>query len=306
MSSTEIGAADDPRNGDPRNGGPLLAPGLLAQLEQVQMHTRRRLAGKFAGEHRSPRYGSSLDFADEREYHPGDDYRRIDYPLYARTGQLCIRLFEAEDDLSMRILLDVSASMGHHGKLQQAKRLAAALGFVALTRRDVVTLHLEPGLRTAQRFSGRNAIGALFKALEQAQPAGLTDLRSAAGDVLARPGPAGSTIVISDLLTPSWEPAIDRLPARGGEVTVLHVLAEEELNPTLIGDLDVVDAESGEHVAVSLSLATIREYREVVDRWLLEAASRCRSRGATYLRVMAQEPIEDVLLRGWREQGLVR
>ncbi len=270
------------------------------------MSTRRRLAGRFSGEHRSPRFGTSLDFADEREYHPGDDYRRIDYPLYARTGQLCIRLYEAEDDLSLRILLDASASMGHHGKLQQAKRLAAAVGFVALTRRDVVTLHLEPAQRPPRRFSGRNAISALFAALQRIEPSGLTDLRSAAADVLGRPGTAGATIVISDLLTPTWEAAIDRLPARGGDVTVLHVLAAEELDPGLIGDLDVVDAESGDHVSVSLSLDTMRDYKAVVDRWLLEASSRCRTRGSAYLRVLADDPIETVLLRGWREQGLVR
>jgi uncharacterized protein (DUF58 family) len=284
----------------------LLTPKLLAQLEQLQMRTRRRLAGRFAGEHRSPRYGNSLDFADEREYFPGDDYRRIDYAMYARTGQLFVRLYEAEDDLSVRILLDVSASMGHHDKLLQAKRLAAAVGFLALTRRDVVTLHLEPAVRPPQRFTGRHAVGALFATLEQLQPAGLTDLRSAAGDLLARPGPAGSTVVISDLLTPSWEPAIDRLPTRGGEVSVLHVLAAEEVSPSLIGDLDVVDAESGDQVSVSLSVDTLQTFTAVVDRWLLEAATRCRSRGATYQRVMADEAIEDVVLRGWREAGVVR
>lgn len=284
----------------------LLSPRLLAQLEQLQMRTRRRLAGRFSGEHRSPRYGNSLDFADEREYHPGDDYRRIDYAMYARTGQLFVRLYEAEDDLSVRILLDVSASMGHHDKLLQAKRLAAAVGFLALTRRDVVTLHLEPAIRPPQRFSGRHAVSALFNTLQQLQPAGLTDLRSAAGDLLARPGPAGSTIVISDLLTPSWEPAIDRLPARGGDVSVLHVLAREEVSPSLIGDLDVVDAESGEQVSVSLSVDTLKTFTAVVDRWLLEAAARCRSRGAAYQRVMADESIDDVVLRGWREAGVVR
>ncbi len=288
------------------SGDGLLSPALLAQLERVQLSTRRRLAGRYTGEHRSTRYGSSLDFADEREYHPGDDYRRIDYPLYARTGQLFVRLFEAEDDLSVRILLDVSASMGHYGKLAQARRLAAALGFVALTRRDVVTLHFEPAVRAAQRFSGRHATKAFFAALQSSQAEGRTDLAAAASDVLARPGLPGTTIVISDLLTPSWERAIDRLPARGGDVVVLHVLAREEIEPSLIGDIDVVDAESGEQVAVSLSPDSLGDYTTIVNRWLAQTATRCRSRGAGYQRVLADEAIEDVLLRGWREQGVVR
>lgn len=284
----------------------LLPPSLLGQLERLQLHTRRRLAGRFSGEHRSTRMGNSLDFADQREYFPGDDYRRIDYALYARTGQLFVRLFEAEDDVHVRILLDTSASMGHEGKLDQARRLAAAVGFLALTRRDVVTLHLEPASRPPRRFTGRHAVTALFAELAALEPAGPTDLRTAAGHLLARPGPAGVTVVISDLLTPSWEAAIDRLPARGGDVSVLHVLSAEELDPTDVGDLDVVDSESGERVPVSLSVDSVRSYREVVDRWLAEAAARCRSRGAAYQRVMADEPIEQVVLRGWREHGVVR
>ena len=112
--------------------------------------------------------------------------------------------------------------------------------------------------------------------------------------------------MISDLLTPSWEGAIDRLPARGGDVTVLHVLATEELQPSLIGDLDVVDAESGDFVSVSLSADAVKTYRSVVDRWLLEAAARCRSRGAAYQQVLADDSIDDVILKGWRQQQVVR
>lgn len=285
----------------------LLPAELLAQLERLQLHTRRRLAGRFAGEHRSPNFGSSLDFADYREYHPGDDYRRIDYPLYARTGQLFLRLFEAEDDVAVRIVLDRSASMGYHGKLDQARRLAAAIGFVALVRRDGVTLHLEPPDRPAQRFTGRHATSALFDALAAVDAHGPTDLGRAAGETLARPGPPGVTIVVSDLLTDGWDAAIDRFLARGGDTTVLHVLAREELRPDeLRGDLEMVDAETGQEVPVSLSLDSLRDYTAVVEAWLAEAAARCRSRGAAYQRVLADEPIADVLLRGWRAEGLVR
>lgn len=288
----------------------LLDPGLLAQLERLQLASRRRLAGRFTGEHRSPRFGNSLDFADEREYHPGDDYRRIDYPLYARTGQLFVRLFEAEDELNLRILLDTSASMGHYGKLPQAVRLAAAIGFLALTRRDVVTLHLEPPSRPAQRFSGRHAVGALFGVLGGLETAGPTDLRSAAKDLLSRPGPAGATIVISDMLTHSWESAIDQLPARGGDVTVLHVLAAEEVSPglegELSGDVDVVDAETGQRLAVSLSHDSVKTYAAAVRAWLADCSARCRARGAAYQLVMAEQPIAEVVLGGLRANGVAR
>src|SRR5262245_45070016 len=102
----------------------------MARLERLQLGTRRRLSGQFAAEHRSPRHGTSLDFADYREYHPGDDFRRIDYDLYARLDVLLLKLYEAEDDLTLRLLIDTSRSMAGD-KLVQAERIAAALGFVA-------------------------------------------------------------------------------------------------------------------------------------------------------------------------------
>src|SRR4051812_42820021 len=145
---------------------PLLDPGLLARLERLQLATRRPLAGRFSGEHRSRRHGTSLDFADYREYHPGDDFRRIDYHLYARLDVLLLKLFEAEDDITVRLLVDTSASMASGGKLEQACRVAAALGFVALVRRDVVTLHTFPFEHASPRFSGRGATVPLFAALQ--------------------------------------------------------------------------------------------------------------------------------------------
>ncbi|MGH9150140.1 MAG: DUF58 domain-containing protein, partial [Acidimicrobiales bacterium] len=140
----------------------LLEPALLARLETVQLGTRRRLAGLFAGEHRARGFGTSVDFADYRQYHPGDDFRRVDYHLLARLDVLLLRLFEAENDLHLRLLVDTSASMGVGGKLDQARRVAAALGFVALVRRDPVSLHTFPTPRPAPRFNGRAAAPALF------------------------------------------------------------------------------------------------------------------------------------------------
>lgn len=288
------------------NADELLPVALLAQLERLQLGTRRRLAGRFAGDHRSPNFGASVDFADYREYLPGDDDRRIDYSLFARTGNLFIRLFEAEDDVLVRIVLDRSASMGFHGKLDQAVRLAAAIGFVGLIRRDIVSLHVEPGDEPPRRYVGRSATATLFRTLASLEAAGPTDLLRAASDVLARPGPPGVTIVISDLLNRGWDQAIDHLVARGGETAVLHVLARAELDPDLHGDLELLDAETGEAVPVSLTETELGSYAGAVNRWLADSAAHCRSRGATYVRVMADESPTDVLLRSWRETGLVR
>jgi uncharacterized protein (DUF58 family) len=286
--------------------GPLLDPALLARLERLQLATRRRLAGLYPGEHRSIRQGSSVDFADYREYNPGDDFRRIDYNLYARLDVLAVKLFEAEDEARLRVLLDTSGSMGAGGKLDAAVRVAAALGFVALTRRDPVTVHTFPLDRPAPRFVGRNAVPALFAHLARCEATGETRFAAAASHLLAQAGPPGLTVLISDLLTPEWEQGITRLPARGGDLLVVHVLAEEDLRPELSGDLELVDREDGARLAVSLSAETAARYRERAAAWADEVAARCRRAGAAYLRMMAGDDLERLLLGAWREAGVLR
>ena len=284
----------------------LLAPAFLARLEALQLGTRRRLAGHFAGEHRSTRHGSSVDFADYREYHPGDDFRRIDYFLYARLGVLNVKLFEAEEDLHLRILADTSASMGTGDKLQTARRVAAALGFVALTRRDPVSVHPFPFDRPAPRFAGRGAVPALFAHLQRLEAGGDTAFAAAVSALLARPGPAGLTVVISDLLTPEWEAALGRLPSRGGDVVVVQILDPTELRPSLAGDLELVDRETGGRVAVSLAPDTVEQYQRAAAAWVAQVAARCRQVGAGYVRLLTTDDLESALLGAWRAAGVLR
>jgi len=284
----------------------LLDPAFLARMEALQLGTRRRLAGHFAGEHRSVRHGSSVDFADYREYHPGDDFRRIDYFLYARLGVLNVKLFEAEEDLHLRILLDTSASMGVGEKLQSARRVAAALGFVALCRRDPVSVHTFPLERAGPRFAGRGAVPALFRHLERLEAGGDTPFATAVSALLARPGPAGLTVVISDLLTPEWETALGRLPSRGGDVVVVQVLDPEELRPSMAGDLELVDRESGGRVAVSLAPEVVGQYERLAAAWVERVENRCRQVGAGYVRLLTTDDLESTLLGAWRSAGVLR
>jgi uncharacterized protein (DUF58 family) len=283
----------------------LLDPELLGRLERLQIGTRRRIAGAFSGEHRSTRHGTSLDFADFREYSPGDDFRRIDYTALARLDQLLVRLYEAEDDLTLRLLVDTSTSMAG-GKLRQAARIAAALGFVALVRRDAVTLHTFPLTTPAPRFTGRHAAHTLFAILDGLEASGDTRFAAAVTDLLGRPGPRGLTVVLSDLLTPEWSDGLTRLPARGGDVTVVHVLDRSELVPDLTGDLDLVDAESGEIVPVSLAPEQVRDYERLAREWVDDVAARARSSGASYVRAFADDDLESLLLSSAREAGVLR
>ena len=288
-----------------RSGAELVDPVVLARLERLQLATRRRLAGRFLGEHRSPRHGTSLDFADHRQYTPGDDLRRLDPHLWARLDLLAIKVFEAEDDLTVRLLVDTSASMAG-AKLRTAAELAAALGFVSLLRRDAVTVHTAPLAAPSPRFVGRAGAPALFDHLAALEAGGTTDLAPAVADLLARPGPPGLTVVLSDLLTPDWADALRRLPARGAEVVIVHVLDDADLRPDVIGDVDLVDAETGQRVAVSLDADAVDAHERLARAWADEVAGRARAAGATYQRVPAGADVAELLLGAWRDAGVLR
>ena len=276
---------------------------VLGTLERLQLRTRRRIAGQLVGGHRSRRYGSSLDFADFREYQPGDDFRRIDYLTLARLDQLLIRLYDAEDDLTVRLIVDTSASMAIDAKLQRAVELAGAIGFVALTRRDRVEVHV-PG-RAMARFSGRTGVPELFAHLESLEAGGQGSLSRVAADVLGRSRSAGMTVLCSDLLEPDWDVALNRFPARGAELVVLHVLGTGELDPPQMGDVDLVDSETGERIAMSLTGTTLSSYRDRLDEWLEDVASAARRIGAAYVLADTRTPLREQLLGGLRRSEVM-
>jgi len=283
----------------------LLSPSFMARLESLQLHSRHRLVGRFGGEHSSRRYGNTVDFADFREYHPGDDFRRIDYHVLARLDQVLIKLFEADDEVTVRILIDTSASMSVEGKLQQAKQLAAALGFVALTAHDAVSIHTFPTLGVPPRFAGRALVPDMFAYLESLAPAGPTPFAQAAGHLLSRSGPPGITVVISDLLTPEWQ-SLMRLRASGSDLTVFHILAEEDVAPEFAGDLMLVDREGGERLTVSVTDEVARSYRDRVAAWQDLVQAKSRGVGGVYIPVRTDQEIEGLLLTSWRDAGVLR
>ena len=261
--------------------------------------------GRFGGEHKSKRYGNTVDFADFREYHPGDDFRRIDYHVLARLDQVLIKLFEADDEITVRLLIDTSASMTVGGKMLQAQRLGAAMGFVALTAHDSVSVHTFPARGTAPRFAGRAAVPAFLSYVEALQATGLTPFAEAAGHLLSRGGLPGLTVVLSDLLTPEWRSLV-QLRAAGSDVTIVHVLCEEDLAPEFSGDLELVDRELGERLTVSVTDEVARDYRDRVRAWRDDVARTARGSGATYVPVDASDDVETLLLQTWRTAGVLR
>ncbi|MBT3223534.1 MAG: DUF58 domain-containing protein [Proteobacteria bacterium] len=285
---------------------PLLPPELLQRLAALTIRSRRRGSGVRAGERRSRRRGQSQEFADHRPYVPGDDLRFLDWHLYGRLDALWVKLFEEEEDRVVQVLLDCSASMKGE-KLDYARKLGAALAYVSLGRTDRVAVaglsdklaHYSPPRR------GRGAAKAVFQTLELVTPAGETKLASALEQFPRQRG-TGIALLFTDFLYPEGpDVVLKRLLARGNEIHAFHIVAPVEIRPKLEGDFVLVDAESGAELAVTLDEAVLERYQATVLAWADEMETTCRRLGVGYTRVLTSVPIEDVVFRDLRRQGVV-
>jgi uncharacterized protein (DUF58 family) len=290
--------------------GPLIDEGLLRRLERLSLAPRKPVAGGLGGEHRSSARASSTDFADYRQYVSGDDFRRIDWNAYGRSGTLYVKLTEAREQLPVHILLDASRSMafGEPSKLRYAAQLAAALGYVSLARYDrltVTTLGRESSQLRDVR--GRGRLPNLLNFLGNLQPRGQLDLNAALTGYRVNRRAGGLAILISDLLAPDgFEAGLESLLAAGVDVVVLQVLSPQELYPVEGGDVELVDSETGEIVEVSLTPRMIQVYRDRLDQWCADAESLCARRGVVYLRVSSDTPLETLFLEQLRQVGILR
>lgn len=288
----------------------LLSPDLRNKLERLSLHLRGRVRGKWAGRHPSVQLGDSVDFADYREYVPGDDFRRIDHNLAARLGVVMIRLFEAEEELPVRVVVDTSASMGYHDKLPAARQLAAILSYLALAGGDRIYPLQVPG-SDGQAFGAgppsrhRSGWPRLETWLESLRPGGAGSLQPIAGHIMNSTTVRGSSVLISDFLDESWETAIDAFGAAGSGI-VLHVLGREELQPSLSGDLRLVDAESGRVVDLSTSADALAAYSRTLDSFLDAVSGRARRVGLDYVLVPADDDVVARVIGALSDSATVR
>ncbi|MBN2801181.1 MAG: DUF58 domain-containing protein [Deltaproteobacteria bacterium] len=284
----------------------LLSPELLARLTRLRLGSRRRVPGAGIGSRPSPRRGQSQEFADHRPYVPGDDLRFLDWHVFARLDALWVKLFEEETDRVVQLLVDRSASMEGE-KLDAARRLAAAIGWIALGNTDRVLL---AGLeaRVAEYLPAgrsRRHAPALFHALEALGAGGNTALSDAIA-ALPRQRGGSMALLFTDLLSPEGHEApLRRLVATGAEVHLFHVVAPWELRPELRGEVMLVDSETGEEVPVSLDDAALDQHQARVLAWLEDVETTARSLGVSYHRVSTAAPVEALVLQTLRQQGLI-
>ena len=286
---------------------PLLDAAFLARLDRLLLRTRRRQVGVRGGERASTRRGQSQEFADHRPYVPGDDLRFLDWHLAARLDALWIKLFEEESDRTVQVLIDSSASMAGE-KLAYARAVAAAMSYVALGGADRVAVGAltdELALYAPPRRGRRSAAG-VFATLEAIHPGGGSDPERALARWPRQQG-GGVALLFTDFLYPDGdiERPLRRLLSRGLELHVLHVMAPAEVRPPLSGDVDLIDSETGERVALTVTPAMLDRYTARVLAWADEIDATCRRLGASYSRLSTNVPVQDLVLYDLRRSGVI-
>jgi uncharacterized protein (DUF58 family) len=274
-------------------------------------------AGAMKGDRRSSKRGTSIEFADYRNYSPGDDLRRLDWNIYARLERPLTKLYEDEEDLAVHLLIDASASMAGNDnadlppdwhKFTFARRLLAGLAYVSMASDDRLTIAALGG-RGGQFGPARGRGGGprLLQYINQLETAGATDLNAALRDFALRLTRPGLVMLISDLFAPNgFIDGLVALQARGCEVVLLHTLAPDEIEPALTGDLRLMDAETGAPQEVSIDGGLRELYMRRVAAWRDDIQAECRKRGIHYQFADSSAPWERVILADLRRLGVAR
>jgi uncharacterized protein (DUF58 family) len=294
-----------------KQDGRLFDEAFLRKLERLALLSRRAMAGQLQGERRSPKRGQSVEFADYRPYAPGDDFRRIDWNAYARLERFFIKLFVEEEDLTVHLLVDSSRSMewGEPNKLWYAARAAGALGYVALAGLDRVTVKVlgeANGNGSFPARRGKQQAMALFSFLQSLQGGGQTALAPRLRAYAAAALQPGPLVLFSDLLDGGWSEGLSALAARGFEVTVLHVLAPDEIDPPLTGDLRLIDVEGGTEVEITADYEMLERYRNGLAAWQAELRRFCAAREMRYVPVVTSVPFEELLFAMLRTSSVLK
>ncbi len=296
---------------------PLFDSAFLAKLEQLYLLSKKLFRGAHRAERRSRQTGSSLEFADYRNYTFGDDLRSIDWNIYGRLDRLFIKLFEQEQDLDISFLVDASASMrwvpeggGRLSKFDQARRITASLAYIGLANLDRVNVHYF-GSELADDVGFSRGKSQFHKVLDFLRDApsleGETRLLPCVRSFSQRLKRRGLVFVLSDLFDPQGcEEALALLRYQRFEVHVVQVLDPAEIRPESTGDLRLIESETGTAYDVTASDSLLRRYHAEIDSFLEKTATFCREHGIGYAQATTAVPFEELVLRVLRDGRMIQ
>jgi len=280
----------------------MLDSAFVRELEALRRRLRVRARSGGGGDHTAKRRGSSAEFLEHRPYAPGDDLRRIDWLAFARTGEPVFKLFRAEEDVVVRMVVDASASLesGDPSKLEVAKRVAAAIGYMALadSERTQVMAASEGLTFISEPTRGRNALPKLLRELDRIDLKSGTDLSKAIEQATLRSPRPGMLVVISDFMDDGpFDAAITRAAAAGHDIALVQVLSRDEVEPHYDGDYALVDAESSAVVEVTMDAGALEAYLARLNQLVLGLRALAKKVRGTYVRAVTDEPLLPVVRR---------
>ncbi len=300
------GPAKSPTSDRPK----LLDDEFLAKIQKLSLVSRKTITGSIKGERRSRKRGFSTEFADYRDYVPGDDLRYLDWNIYGRLDRLFIKLFHEEEDLTVSILVDVSKSMetGAPEKLFYSLQVAAALAYVGLVAEDRVGIYpFSDELHAPFRpVRGKRNAPRLFNYLQTLRVGGETNLERSFRAFSHAFSRRGMVVVISDLLDPTgFSDALRHITARNIETYLIHVLSPEEVNPDLVGDLRLIDCEQGTSMDVSMNQRILAAYRKSIEDLQASIRHNASLRGISPLFATTDVSFDHLILGYLRKRGIL-
>lgn len=289
----------------------MLNPQFLTRLEQLRIYCQQPFRGKFRGDRRSLNRGTGVEFTDYRIYEPGDDLRYLDWNVYARLEKPFIKLFQADEELAVSILIDTSQSMafGEPSKLVYVKQIASALGYIALANSDRVSLY-----SLADRLSsvlpptyGKSQYTRLEKALSPIESGGTTRLTDCLKHLAVYQPKAGVVIILSDFLdSEGYTEGINSLLGRGYVLTVIQIQTLEEIELPPPGDWQLEDSETGETKEITINEETIEHFRSQQNIFNDTLHRYCSERGISYVRLSTDMSIESAIMQDFQRVGFIQ
>ncbi|MDX1966756.1 MAG: DUF58 domain-containing protein [Planctomycetaceae bacterium] len=283
----------------------------LARIERMRLQPMRRLTNRSRGEHLAGKGGTSTEFHDFRDYTSGDDIRYVDWNIFARIQRPYMKLYRHEEEMQVVVLIDASASMQFGQKFVRAKQLAAAFGIMGLMNIEKVSVYVcQHSSAAPVQFppcTGRSKLKRLLEFLEGIPTGGEYPIDVAVEDVLKQHRGRGVAVLLSDFLTfGDLARPLNLLFSAGLETFAVQILAPEELNPEVAGDLRFVDCETQETLDISSAGDLLGIYHEHLQGLQDDLAAHCRQRSGRFLCVDASAPVETLLLDTLRRRGWVR
>ena len=296
--------------------GSYLNDEFFSRLETLSLEMRADLAGFFGGKHLVKTYGQTVEFADYREYALGDDIRRIDWNLYSRFEKFFLKLFTDERQMHTQIFIDCSASMGKDNPQKAAFTvgIAAALGYLSVHNMDKVSYKLIKGNKAEDPFGtivGKRAFFSAMTGLENLTFDGESDIDAAVVGCENTGNNDGLTLIISDFFTDSdWRRAVDYLSYKKRQVLLIQVMTPEERDPTYSGRVNFIDSESEDltdtkNMKMNIDMSAQMAYEEALKDLEKDLYEFCVSRGATFITIPTDQPIEKVLFKELLKVGIV-